>query len=166
MWSERYSVLWPRQLVRQRFAGLVVVLAAAVVIPSCSQPQSDGVENSIGSPVSLPESHPAAELLNQGARYPEFSAAAQSVGSGIVCSRAAWALCLVRANGVLAVVPLGAEVGTVASVDGDGWAEPVLVPMDGDVVALASGDEEIRVVLELGGATVGSMQGLDGETGG
>jgi len=66
----------------------------------------------------------------------------------------------------LAVVPLGAEVGTVASVDGDGWAEPVLVPMDGDVVALASGDEEIRVVLELGGATVGSMQGLDGETGG
>lgn len=110
----------------------------------------------------LAESHPASRLIAGGATSMDaFSDAAHAQGLDFVCASGgqfpSWELCLVAADGVLAVVPFDSAQGLAAKISDPALTREVIVPLD---TSIASGVRTIgptAVDIEYYGARIGGM---------
>lgn len=111
----------------------------------------------------IPESHPALGLVEQGLTD-QASMGAAAIDQEIPnfsCARGGgfpgWELCLVYADGILAVVPFGGEPGLAARVRDPNLSRDVLVPLDGfEPVGIANTGLRPTVIVEYLGEDVGS----------
>lgn len=128
-----------------------------------------GVEGAEGDLVDLTDTNPAIRILAQGGTSREaFAEAADAQGLSFTCAAGGappglgfdqWELCLVAADGVLAVVPFDGEPGLVARIRQQDLSGDVLVPLDSNqpVGIRYTQPPAAGVDIEYFGEAVGSM---------
>lgn len=142
-------------------------LASAGLSPQrISAPDTDPSVAIDGAPEDLaqiPESHPAVELVDQGLNDQASMAAAATDQEipNFSCARGGglpgWELCLIYAEGILAVVPFDGEPGLAARVRDPNLRRDVLVPLHGtEPVGIANTGLHPTVIVEYLGEYVGS----------
>lgn len=128
------------------------------------QPTLEGAEEDLAE---LTDTHPAVRLLAEGATTREaFAEAALAedlrdfscASGGGFAEFDLWELCLVLADGLLAVVPFDGEPGLVVRIVHPSLTRDVVVPLDGDrPVGVRYPGSGARAEIEYLGLTVGGM---------
>lgn len=147
-------------------AALVLVVGLSAVW--LSRPDDPTVGGSAPTPPSapapspIPPTHPAAQILAEGAGdAASFSANAQEREVRFLCASGGMSqLCLVYADGLLAVVPLSSGPGFTAEIRGSVVDEPATVPLDQGTLAIPAQEGRVEAIVRDGtGALVASMEG-------
>lgn len=124
----------------------------------------DGPVGDPGTSASVPDSHPAAQLVADG--NPSYGTVEEALTGGGHESWGCgfnrdtdWQLCYVYADGVLALITFDNPQGTTARIIGDdGLPGEVTVPIDGSqLLGIASSGGQVRVIVERDGEFAGSM---------
>lgn len=141
--------------------GLNVVVAALLLI-GCTNEPHQAVDTTTADVIALPNSHPAVLLLNDEPSYQQFVDGATERDLEFLCAQSGWRLCLVQAEGVLAVIPFDNPASAAIRIESDGLATGELtIPIgSNDSFGLRSSGGEVTVVLEINGREAGSMMGL------
>lgn len=139
---------------------LVVGIGAVLLNSGGDSPVADP-----GTSVSVPDSHPVAELVAEG--IPSYQSATDALaasGHPHLCRLSGpynWRLCLVYADGVLGAITFDNPQETVARIAGDGLGGEVTVPIDGSqLIGFASSGGEIRLIVESDGEYAGGGMGM------
>ena len=119
-------------------------------------------DQTVGAVVQLPQSHPAAGLIARG--VPDaatFADLARQEGLTFQCLASDMAqICLVYADGLLAVLPLVAGPGFTMTLSGNVVDQEVAVPLDeGGLAIPGPGGRFTAVIEDAGGQQVASMGG-------
>jgi hypothetical protein len=119
-------------------------------------------DQTVSGAVELPDGHPAVELLARGADdVTTFSELARQKGLAFQCVSGGMAqVCLVYADGLVAVVPFAAGPGFTVTVGGSAVAEEVAVPLDEGALAVPGpGGRFTAVIRDATGDQVASTRG-------
>jgi|GEM_PF-2112837 len=136
---------------------LLVFLIIGSICAGCSN--SDD-ETSDGDLVQVPDDHPAALTLATASTYEEFSQAALEEDLRFVCAETeTWQVCVLSADGILAVVPFDVPSGLTGTVESGSLDEAVSLPLDQGPVGIAGVDLSPTLTLEMDGEAVGSISG-------
>jgi len=138
-----------------RSAG-VLVLLVSFVLAACTA----GPESPEGA-VAVPIGHPATELMARAANLDEFSAAAQLANLAFVCGKGAvprpWEVCMLSADGVVAVVGFGDTTGIVVRVTGASH-DNTFVPLGPDIIyGVTEFEGEVHILIENAGREIGRL---------
>lgn len=143
-------------------AGVILVVGISAVLLNSG---SDSPVADAGTSASVPDSHPAAQLFADG--IPSYQSATDTIaasGHPHLCSdnrQSDWSLCLVYADGVLAVITFDNPQETVARIAGDGLGGEVTLPIDGNrLIGFASSGGQIRLIVERDGEYAGGGIGM------
>lgn len=141
-------------------AGLVGALIGRNLAPTAGGPTTSIPSDGPFAPVELANSHPAKRILDAGVSNSEtFATAASEQDLSYVCATGGgpttWEMCLVAANGVLAIVPFNGSPGLTAVVSGGYLPHPTSVSMSDGPLGIPNTGPGARVAIEYQGETIG-----------
>ena len=141
---------------KRHLVGAVFVVAFAACSGTSTQPEDIRA-------VRVPNDHPAVALRIESATVPKFAEAAGETGVVFACSEsgrpAVWGVCVMRAEGVVAVVPFGNFGDLEVLATGRNQAD-VNVPLsDDEIFGVVEPEGPVDLVIFANGEEVGRLEG-------
>ena len=138
------------------FIGAAILLALTACSGTSTQPEDSRA-------VRVPSNHPAVALRIESATVPKFAEAAGETGVVFACSESGrpvvWGVCVMRAEGVVAVVPFGNFGDLEVLATGRNQAD-VNVPLSDDqIFGVVEPEGPVDLVIFSNGEEVGRLEG-------
>lgn len=122
-----------------------------------------GTAGGAGQIVDLPADHAAAQILATSPTYDEFAELATAENREFVCGAGGatmtWEVCLLLEDGLLAVVPFTNSPGLMGTIESPDLAGPVVVPLEGEAIAVQGIELSVAFTITFQGEEIGSVSG-------